>query len=109
VVDDFAIAFADELYERLLGTRDTGPASQGQPLGAALARAVTQAAGPAPPPARPALSLATPVLLGDNAAASLILAAPRGQPDLDPALVRMQWFPPEPERFVGRAAAMAQA
>ena len=68
VVDDFAIAFAGELYERLLGVRDTQPGSKGQPLGAALARAVAQAAGPEPSPARPVLSLATPVLLGGRAA-----------------------------------------
>ena len=108
VVDDFAIAFADELYERLLGTRDARPGSRGQPLGAALARAVARAAGPEPTPARPVLSLATPVLLGGRAA-GLVLEVPRGLPVLDPAEVRMQEFPPEPERFVGRAQAMAKA
>jgi tetratricopeptide (TPR) repeat protein len=108
VVDDFAVAFGKELYERLLGARDTGPGSRGQPVGAALARAVAAAAGPEPTPARPVLSLATPVLLGGQAA-GLVLEVPRGQPELDPALVRMQAFPPEPERFVGRAQAMARA
>ena len=85
VADDFAIAFAEELYERLLGVRDAQPGSRGQPLGAALARAVARAAGPEPTPARPVLSLATPVLLGGQAA-GLVLEVPRGQPDLDPAL-----------------------
>ena len=108
VVDDFAIAFADELYERLLGVRDAQPGSRGQPLGTALARAVARAAGPQPTPARPVLSLATPVLLGGQAA-GLVLEVPRGQPEMDPALVAMQEFPPEPERFVGRAQAMAKA
>ena len=108
VVDDFAIAFTEDLYERLLGVRDAQRGSRGQPLGAALARAIAQAAGPVPSPARPVLSLATPVLLGGQAA-GLVLEVPRGQPDLDPALVAMQEFPPEPERFVGRAQAMAQA
>ena len=108
VADDFAIAFAEELYERLLGVRDAQPGSRGQPLGTALARAVARAAGPEPTPARPVLSLATPVLLGGQAA-GLVLEVPRGQPELDPALVRMQEFPPEPERFVGRAQAMAKA
>ena len=108
VVDDFAIAFADELYGRLLGVRDAGSGSRGQPLGTALARAVARAAGPEPSPARPVLSLATPVLLGGQAA-GLVLEVPRGQPELDPALVAMQEFPPEPERFVGRAQAMARA
>lgn len=107
VADDFAIAFADELYERLLGVRDAQPGSRGQPLDTALARAVARAAGPEPTPARPVLSLATPVLLGGQA--GLVLEVPRGQPSLDPALVRMEAFPPEPERFVGRAQAMARA
>ena len=109
VADDFAVAFAEELYERLLGVRDAQPGSRGQPLGTALARAVARAAGPEPTPARPVLSLATPVLLGGQRAAGLVLAVPRGVPDLDPGLVRMQAFPPEPERFVGRAQAMARA
>jgi tetratricopeptide (TPR) repeat protein len=109
VVDDFAIAFAQELYERLLGVRDDLPASRGQPLASALAAAVTQAAGPEPTPARPVLSVATPVLLLGGQAAELVLEVPRGQPGLDPALVAMQEFPPEPERFVGRAQAMARA
>jgi len=104
VTDDFAIAFAKELYERLLGLQDAQPGSRGQPLDMALARA----AGPRPTPARPVLSLATPVLLGGQAG-GLVLEVPRGQPELDPALARMQEFPPEPERFVGRAQAMARA
>jgi tetratricopeptide (TPR) repeat protein len=108
VADDFAIAFAEELYERLLGVRDAGPGSRGQPLGVALARAVARAAGSEATAARPVLSLATPVLL-DGQAAGLVLEVPRGQPELDPMLVRMQEFPPEPERFVGRAQAMAKA
>jgi tetratricopeptide (TPR) repeat protein len=108
VLDDFAIAFAEELYERLLGVRDAQAGSRGQPLGTALSLAVARAAGPQPTPARPVLSLATPVLLGGQAA-GLVLEVPRGLPELDLALVRMQAFPPEPERFVGRAQAMARA
>jgi tetratricopeptide (TPR) repeat protein len=108
VVDDFAIAFAEELYERLLGVRDTQPGSRGQPLDVALARAVARAAGPEPSPARPVLSLATPVLMGGSAA-GLVLEVPRGQPELDPTAVRMHEFPPEPKRFVGRTEAMAKA
>ena len=42
-------------------------------------------------------------------AAGLTLKPPRGTPGLDPAEQRMAYFPPEPERFVGRAAAMAAA
>jgi tetratricopeptide (TPR) repeat protein len=108
VVDEFAIAFTEDLYGRLLGARDTLPGSRGQPLGAALARAVATAAGPQPTAGRPVLSLATPVLLGGDAA-GLVLEVPRGEPEMDLALVRMGWFPEEPERFVGRAQAMAKA
>jgi CHAT domain len=108
VADEFAVAFAEDLYERLLGARDLLPGSRGEPLGSALARAVAVAAGPVPSLARPAISLATPVLLGTDAA-SLVLEVPRGVPGLDLALVRMERFPPEPLRFVGRAAAMARA
>ena len=108
VADDFAIAFTEDLYERLLGARDTARGSGGEPLGAALARAVAVAAGPEPTAGRPVLSLATPVLLG-AAAGGLVLPVPRGEPELDLALVRMERFPDEPERFVGRAQAMAEA
>ena len=66
-----------------------------------------RAAGPEPTPARPVLSLATPVLIGGQA--GLVLEVPRGRPELDPAEVRMQEFPSEPERFVGRGQAMAKA
>lgn len=100
VTDDFAIAFTGHLYERLLG--------RAQPLGTALARAIPDAAGPHPSAARPAICLATPVLIGQHAA-DLRLPAPRGRPLLDPAEVRMERFPPERERFVGRAGEMARA
>jgi tetratricopeptide (TPR) repeat protein len=108
VADDFAVGFAQELYERLLGVRDTLPGSRGQPLGVALARAVAKASGPEPSPVRPVLSLATPMLIG-RPAPGLVLEVPRSQPGLDLAQVRMQGFPDEPERFVGRAQAMAEA
>ena len=108
VTDEFAAALTEDLYERLLGARDQLAGSHGEPLGAALARALTVAAGPQPSPARQAISLGTPVLIGAGAA-GLVLQVPRGQPVLDLAAVRMEWFPPEPERFVGRATAMAGA
>jgi len=100
VTDDFAVAFGGELYERLL--------SRGQPLGTALSRAVASAAGGFATPARPAVSLATPAVFG-GWASGVLLTPPRGKPLLDPAEVSMERFPPEPERFVGRAGAMAQA
>jgi tetratricopeptide (TPR) repeat protein len=100
VTDEFAIAFGEVLYEQLL--------SRGQPVDVAAARALAQTAGPDPSAARPAVSMATPGVFGARAA-GLTLKPPRGTPVLDPAERRMAYFPPEPERFVGRAAAMAAA
>ena len=74
----------------------------------AAARAVAQAAGPAPSAARPAVSLATPGVFGARAS-GLTLAVPHGKPVIDPAEQRMAYFPAEPARFVGRAEAMARA
>jgi CHAT domain len=110
VTDEFAIAFCDALYERLL--------ARGQPVDRAAARSVAEATGGVPPAgkaaaravaeAHPAVSLATPGVFGGRAA-GLSLPLPRGDPVLDPASAGMAYFPPEPERFVGRAAAMAAA
>jgi tetratricopeptide (TPR) repeat protein len=93
VIDEFAIGFAAELYERVL--------SRGQPVDVAVAQAVAQSAGSP-------VSLVTPGLFGVRAA-GLRLAVPGGRPRLDPAEAAMPYFPDEPERFVGRAAAMAEA
>jgi tetratricopeptide (TPR) repeat protein len=100
VTDEFAIALTGDLYDRVLG--------RGQNLGAALARAVAETAGSAPSPSRPPICLATPVLTGGQAA-ELVLLAPAGPPVLDLAMVRMERFPSEPERFVGRAQTLAQS
>jgi CHAT domain len=80
----------------------------GLPVDAAVMRAVVAAAGPEPTMTRPAISLATPGLFGARAV-GLVLPVPRGRPNLDPAEARMEHFPGEPSRFVGRAAVMAQA
>jgi hypothetical protein len=104
VTDEFAIAFGDALYERLL--------ARGQPVDEAAARAAAEAAFRVQPAgdaaAGPGVSLVTPGVFGGRAA-GLPLPVPRGDPVLDPASAAMAYFPPEPERFVGRAAAMAQA
>jgi hypothetical protein len=96
VTDEFAIAFGGEFYDQLL--------RHGQPVDTAVARAVARAAGNAVA----SVELATPGLFGIQAA-GLRLTVPRGDPLIDPAKVRMERFPPEPARFVGRAAAMAAA
>ncbi|MGQ0719817.1 MAG: AAA family ATPase [Pseudonocardiales bacterium] len=100
VIDDFAVGFADALYDRVL--------RHAQPLDRAVAGAVPSAAGPTPSAARPAISVGTPAIFG-AAAAGLSLAPPVGKPILDLTEQVMAWFPPEPPRFVGRAEAMAAA
>jgi hypothetical protein len=67
VTDEFAIAFGDALYNRLLSR------TRHHTVDAAVARAVTEAAGPAPTDARPAVSLVTPAVFGSPAAAGLAL------------------------------------
>ena len=92
VTDEFAIAFGDLFYEHLL--------ERGQPVDVAAARAVARGTG--------AVSLATPGVFGGRSV-GLLVPVPRGAPGLDPAEAAMASFPGEPERFVGRAAAMAAA
>jgi tetratricopeptide (TPR) repeat protein len=101
VVDDFAIALSAQLYDRLLGHR--------QPLTRALQRALPEAAGEAPSPGAPAVSVATPALFGPLAA-DLQVAPPQGGPqDFNVGTLKLAAFPPEPARFVGRTGPMANA
>jgi len=100
VLDDFAVGFADALYDRLF--------RQGQTVDRAVAAALPAVAGPVPSSARPAISVTTPAIFGASAQ-GLLLVPPTGRPDLDPADRGMAWFPPEPPRFVGRAGPMAAA
>jgi hypothetical protein len=95
VPDEFAIAFGEQFYEQLLDA--------GQPVDVATARAVAKTAGP-----DRSVSLGTPGVFG-ALAAGMRVPVPRGAPVLDPAGVAMAYFPAEPERFVGRAGAMAAA
>ena len=100
VIDDFAVGFADALYDRVF--------RQGQTLDRAVAAVVPAVMGPAPSSARPAISVATPALFGASAQ-GLVLTPPIGKPDLDPGDQVMAGFLPEPPRFVGRAEPMAAA
>lgn len=100
VIDDFALGFADSLYDWVFRLT--------QPLDRAVAAAVPAAAGPTPSAARPAISVGTPTIFGASAA-GLSLAPPVGKPILDLAEQVMARFPPEPPWFVGRAEAMATA
>jgi hypothetical protein len=65
----------------------------------AVARALKDASG---------VSVATPGLFGPRAV-GLTLPVPRGTPRLDPDETPTAYLPPEPARFVGRAASMAAA
>ncbi|HET9658148.1 MAG TPA: hypothetical protein VFP72_22535 [Kineosporiaceae bacterium] len=102
VVDDFAIGLADAFYERVL--------ARGHTVDRAVAEAVAVAAGPAPTPGAPALSVGTPAVFGATAI-GLTLTPPRGPRTggLDVDDTRMAGFPPEPARFVGRGPALAAA
>src|SRR6202044_2771460 len=93
VDDEFAIGFGAVLYEHVLG--------RGQPVDVAVARALKGVQGSG-------VALATPGLFGPRAA-GLQLRVPAGTPDLDPDRSPVAYLPPEPARFVGRAAAMARA
>ncbi|UQU63604.1 CHAT domain-containing protein [Couchioplanes caeruleus] len=98
VADEFAVDFGARLYELLL--------EHGQPVDAAVQLAVNEAAAG---PAAPVISLVTPALFGARAV-DLRVRPPTGQgPSLDPRDTKMAWFPDEPQRFVGRSAAMAAA
>jgi CHAT domain len=95
VTDEFAIAFGNEFYQRVL--------QRAQPVDVAVARAAAETGA-----AGGLVELATPGVFGVRAA-GLRLSVPHGTVRLDPAAGKMAYFPDEPERFVGRAAAMAAA
>jgi tetratricopeptide (TPR) repeat protein len=104
VSDEFAIALARHLYGALF--------KDGQPLPRALQVAIGQASAPDGSGVVPPLSIATPTLLG-AAALELSLEPPRaapGQPAIfDLTTAGLAYFPPEPQRFVGRVGALAGA
>jgi hypothetical protein len=104
VVDDFAIALAEKLYDLLAG--------KGQPLPRALGIALKDREVIADPPTAgcPALSVATPALFGERAVGLRLAAPQRGGPvSYDTRLLKLAGFPPQPGRFVGRTAVMARA
>ncbi|WP_091212373.1 CHAT domain-containing protein [Geodermatophilus siccatus] len=97
VIDDFAIALTGHLYRGLL--------EHGQTLDVAAARALSRAAPDRPSLSAPAVSLATPALLGP--ATGLTLQPPSGR--AAPISVALAGFPDEPARFVGRTATLTRA
>jgi tetratricopeptide (TPR) repeat protein len=101
VGDDFAITLAAELYEKLLG--------KGQRLPRALQLAVPAALRGGPHPGIPPLSVATPALFGRRVAGLTLKPPPAAATDFAPATTGLAYFPPEPERFVGRVGPMSRA
>jgi tetratricopeptide (TPR) repeat protein len=101
VVDDFAVALSEKLYDFLL--------VRGQPLATALARALSASTPSRPTASFPALSAVTPTLFG-RSAAGLRLSAPAGTPLVfDEDRLKLAGFPPAPHRFVGRVSLMSRA
>ena len=101
VADDFAADLTDTLYGLL--------AEDGEPLPRALDTALRRILSGPPSPRHPPLSIATPALFG-GLAAGLTLAAPATAGPGQPASqLQLAGFPPAPDRFVGRAAAMTSA
>lgn len=98
VGDEFAIEFAQELYEGMLGRKQT--------LTSALQVALTKILGEGYDAATPPLSVATPALFGARAA-NLIIEAPKIEFEVpDTSLAS---FPNEPKRFVGRVDVIGPA
>lgn len=100
VGDAFATELLLSLYDKLLDKRQPLPAALHLALGEALAADIP----------RPALSPATPILLGPRAA-DLQLAPPQRPPEafVMPTVGLSIGFPLEPARFVGRLQPMLRA
>ena len=98
VDDDFAIAFAGELYSSVFA----GSPELGTAVRAATLAAVTDQPGVS------LLSVVTPVVFVPPGTGTG-LAAPVGEPDASLAAVPLPSFPAEPGRLVGRTGVMARA
>ncbi len=102
VVDEFAIALSERLYDLL--------ARAGRPLPRALGMTLASVIASPPTPACPALSAAIPALFGGRAVDLRLAAPPRaGAQSYDPGLLKLAGFPPQSDRFVGRIGLMARA
>lgn len=98
VGDEFAIQLAQELYEGILGREQTLTSA----LQVAMAKVLDGGYNSGTPP----LSMAIPALFGERAT-SLSIEAPKK--DFVAPETPMEGFPNEPERFVGRMAALLMA
>jgi hypothetical protein len=100
VTDTFAAALSRELYERLLAS--------GWPLAGAAGLAVPAAAGAAPSAARPPLSVVAPMVLGSTAS-TVRVVPPTGRAKLSWDGGGIEYFPDEPDVFVGRVGELIAA
>ncbi|HYZ64206.1 MAG TPA: CHAT domain-containing protein, partial [Acetobacteraceae bacterium] len=100
VEDEFAVALARELYDRLFRQRQSLPVATRQALASAVR---PKGDGVAPG----VLSAAAPALFGSSAA-ELVLAPPRRRGEDAPDL-SLAYIPKQPAHFVGRVGAMTQA
>ena len=102
VLDDFAIALSEKLYDLL--------ARQGQALPRAVGIALGDVMRTLGPDACPALSAGTPALFGARAAGLRLAAPERARAEsYATETLKLAGFPPQPERFVGRTRVMARA
>lgn len=99
VVDDFAIALSRSFYELVFG--------KGQPVARALSLSLQQVRSALP--AVPVLSVATPTLFGASADDLRLIPPPGGPVVFDVEKQRLEEFPSQPERFVGRVGPMTRA
>lgn len=101
VADEFAIRFAEQLYDLILAKR--------RPVAGAVALALPRVVGGALSPDTPATSVATPAIFGARAV-DLRLVPPDGAPLIFEAeRQKLAHFPPQPQRFVGRVGPMIRA
>jgi hypothetical protein len=104
VVDDFAIALAEKLYDLLVRKGQTLPRALG------IALKDRQVIADSPTAGCPALSVATPALFGARTVGLRLAAPQRTSPiSYDTRLLKLAGFPSQPDRFVGRTAVMTRA
>ena len=99
VEDEFAMAYARNVYDGLFRQGQSLPQATQIALGAALAGGGSAGA----------VSVATPALFGVKAAELRLIPPRRQASGFGVSETGLAFFPPEPEHFVGRVTAMTRA
>ena len=99
--DDFAVAFSNRFYARVLG--------DGQPVASALHGALQDALNKGASAAVNAIALATPVVFGDVATTLRLPAPANNVSSPEHGQLIHTRVPEQPRRFVGRTKAMVRA